>query len=229
MIRAILTDIEGTTSSISFVKDVLFPYAREHMAEFIHDHAGDAEVTALLQDVGREAGRELPVDEAICQLLEWMDADKKITALKALQGMIWIQGYANGDFRGHIYPDAAERLQVWHARGYRLYIYSSGSVPAQKLLFGHSESGDLNGLFSGYFDTRVGNKREAASYRNIVRAIGLPAEEMLFLSDIAEELDAARAAGLNTLQLVRSEDGTVACDKHRQVTSFREINLPALD
>lgn len=229
MIRAILTDIEGTTSSISFVKDVLFPYAREHMAEFIHDHAGDPEVAALLQDVGREAGRELTVDEATRQLLEWMDADKKITPLKALQGMIWIQGYANGDFRGHIYPDAAEKLQEWHARGYRLYIYSSGSVPAQKLLFGHSESGDLNGLFSGYFDTRVGNKQEAASYRNIVRAIGLPAEEILFLSDIAEELDAARAAGLNTLQLVRSEDGTVACDKHRQVTSFREINLPALD
>ncbi|HKK16441.1 MAG TPA: acireductone synthase [Gammaproteobacteria bacterium] len=229
MIRAILTDIEGTTSSISFVKDVLFPYAREHMAGFIRDHANDPEVAALLRDVSREAGRDLTNDEAVRQLQQWMDADKKITALKALQGMIWLKGYSDGDFLGHIYVDAVEKLQEWHALGYRLYIYSSGSVPAQKLLFGHNEFGDLTRIFSGYFDTRVGNKRDVESYRNITREISLPAEEILFLSDTTEELDAARAAGLNTLQLVRREDGTLPCDKHRQVASFHEINLPAMD
>lgn len=226
MIRAILTDIEGTTSSISFVKDVLFPYAREHMTAFIHARKDDPEVADLLREVEREAGRELTVDEIIEQLQQWMDTDKKITPLKALQGMIWLQGYADGDFHGHIYEDAAVKLQEWHKQGFRLFIYSSGSVPAQKLLFGHSNFGDLTRIFSGYFDTRAGNKREADSYRTIAQEIGLPAEEILFLSDAEEELDAARAAGLDTLQLVRSEDGTTPSARHRQVSDFGEIILP---
>lgn len=228
MIRAILTDIEGTTSSISFVKNVLFPYAREHMAGFIRDHANEPEVAALLRDVSREAGMDLTNDEAVRQLQQWMDTDKKITALKALQGMIWLKGYSDGDFLGHIYVDAAEKLQHWHSLGYRLYIYSSGSVPAQKLLFGHNEFGDLTRIFSGYFDTRVGNKREKSSYLDIAGETGLQPEEILFLSDIEAELDAAAEAGLATLQLVREEDGTIPSPAHKQVKSFSEIELPAL-
>lgn len=226
MIRAILTDIEGTTSSISFVKDVLFPYAREHMADFIQDHAEEPEVAALLRDVNRESGRKLTRDEAVRQLLQWMDGDKKITPLKTLQGMIWLQGYSDGHFHGHIYADAAEKLQEWHGLGYRLYIYSSGSVAAQKLLFGHSEYGDLTGIFSGYFDTRIGNKREKSSYLEICRETGLQAEEILFLSDTESELDAAREAGYATIQLVRSEDGTIPSARHKQARNFSEIELP---
>ena len=171
---------------------------------------------------------DLTNDEAVRQLQQWMDTDKKITALKALQGMIWLKGYSDGDFLGHIYVDAAEKLQHWHSLGYRLYIYSSGSVPAQKLLFGHNEFGDLTRIFSGYFDTRVGNKREKSSYLDIAGETGLQPEEILFLSDIEAELDAAAEAGLATLQLVREEDGTIPSPAHKQVKSFSEIELPAL-
>ncbi len=225
MIRAVLTDIEGTTSSIAFVKDVLFPYAREHMADFIRSYALDPEVRTLLDEVCTETGQTLNGDEIIAQLIQWIDEDKKITSLKILQGMIWEQGYREGDYTGHVYQDAAEKLKDWHTQGIKLYIYSSGSIPAQKLLFGHSDFGDMNPLFSGYFDARTGNKREANSYRAIVKEIGLPANEILFLSDIAEELDAARTAGMQTTQLVREGDGTQPSPDYLQVKIFAEILL----
>ncbi len=225
MIRAIVTDIEGTTTSIAFVKDVLFPYARAHLPEFIRSHALDPEVRKLLDDVCTEAGRTLNGDEIIAQLIQWIDEDKKITPLKALQGMLWEQGYRDGGYTGHIYPDVPGKLKEWHKQGIKLYIYSSGSVPAQKLLFGNSDAGDLTPLFSGYFDTRIGNKRDAKSYQVITKEIGLPANEILFLSDIAEELDAAKAAGFDTLQLVRKEDGTQPSPNHKQVNTFNRINL----
>lgn len=225
MIRAILTDIEGTTSSIAFVKDVLFPYAREHLAEFIRSHALGPKVRGLLADVSTEAGKSLDGDEIINQLLRWMEEDRKITPLKTLQGLIWEQGYRERDYTGHVYRDAVDKLRGWHARGIKLYIYSSGSVPAQKLLFGHSDSGDLTPLFSGYFDTHIGSKREADSYRRIASQIDLPAGEILFLSDIAEELDAAKTAGMLTLQLVREADGTLPAAGHTQAKNFYEIDL----
>lgn len=222
MIQAIVTDIEGTTSSLSFVKDVLFPYARKHLAAFVAAHGDESAVRALLDDANREAGGGLNDAGLVAQLERWIDEDRKLTPLKSLQGLIWEAGYRNGDFQGHIYPDAAAALRAWHERGIRLYVYSSGSVYAQKLLFGHSESGDLTPLFSGYYDTRIGAKREAGAYRAIVADIGLPAGDILFLSDIVEELDAARAAGMQTIQLIR--DGAPDPQaRHRQVRDFQAI------
>ncbi|MCG6965245.1 MAG: acireductone synthase [Chromatiaceae bacterium] len=223
MIRAVLTDIEGTTSSISFVKDVLFPYARAHMRDFVTSNLDDPAVRQALDDVDNAVGHLLNIDEAIAQLVAWIDEDRKITALKALQGLIWEAGYNDGDFHGHIYPDAARYLRDWQAAGIDLYVYSSGSVYAQKLLFGHTEHGDLRPLFSGYFDTRIGAKGEADSYRRIQQEIGLPAEQILFLSDVPAELDAARASGMQTTQLLR--DGTAPAGSHRAVRDFSEIRV----
>jgi enolase-phosphatase E1 len=222
MIRAILTDIEGTTSSISFVHDVLFSYARQRMAEYVRSHAHEPPVAACLQAVRDEAGQELDVEQIIAQLLQWIDEDKKITPLKALQGMIWAAGYEQGDFTGHMYEDAVQCLRQWHQQGIALYVFSSGSVKAQKLLFGFSDYGDLTPLFSGYYDTTIGNKREAAAYRAIADNIGLPAGEILFLSDISEELHAAQAAGMQVIHLVRDGDPDPASD-YPQVSDFSQI------
>ncbi|MFZ5723001.1 MAG: acireductone synthase [Pseudomonadota bacterium] len=205
--RAILTDIEGTTSSISFVKDVLFPYARRVLPEFVRHNAELPAVRRQLEAVWQQAS--LPpgdIDGAIAALLTWIEDDVKATPLKALQGMVWERGYRDGDFRAHVYPDAVAKLREWHAAGIPLYVYSSGSVQAQKLFFGHSEAGDLLPLFRGHFDTETGGKREAESYRRIAAAIGLPAADILFLSDIGEEIDAARAAGMQAIRIVRPQD-----------------------
>lgn len=224
MIRAIVTDIEGTTSSLSFVKDVLFPYARAHLPDFVRQHSLEPEVKALLDDARQISGADLDNEQLIGQFITWIDRDQKITPLKSLQGLIWQDGYRQGAFKGHIYPDAAECLKAWHAKGYALYVYSSGSVYAQKLLFGHTEYGDLTPLFSGYFDTHIGGKQDAASYRAIAQQIQLPAADILFLSDIAAELNAARAAGFDTCWLVREQtiDSSAA---HRQVNNFAAIPL----
>jgi enolase-phosphatase E1 len=205
-VRAILTDIEGTTSSISFVKDVLFPYARRALPEFVRAHGDEPEVRRWLDVVATEHGAVCS-DDTIVEILQgWIDEDRKHTALKALQGRIWSAGYRNADFTAHLYPDAAEALREWHAAGLPLYVYSSGSVPAQKLFFGHSDAGDLTGLFSNWFDTEVGGKREAASYTRIAEAVGLSPGDVLFLSDVVEELDAARDAGMQTVLVDRRED-----------------------
>ncbi|SEV91162.1 acireductone synthase [Luteibacter sp. 329MFSha] len=222
-IRAILTDIEGTTSSIDFVKDVLFPYARKHLPAFVETHAGEPEVQHWLHEAAKEAGIvEATRTEVIDLLIRWIDEDRKSTALKALQGMIWREGYEAGAYVSHMYPEVAARLKAWHARGLSLYVYSSGSVPAQKLLFGFSESGDLTPLFSGYFDTQTGHKRETQSYARIAEAIGLPPAQILFLSDIREELDAARAAGMRTTQLIRPPQPVIE-DGHPAVADFDAI------
>jgi enolase-phosphatase E1 len=221
-IKAILTDIEGTTSAVSFVFDVLFPYAARHLPGFVSEHAAEPAVAEQVEAVRRESGEpEASVERVVAILLEWIAEDRKATPLKALQGMVWEQGYRAGQLKGHVYPDAVEALRRWHAEGYRLYVYSSGSIQAQKLIFGCSEAGDLSPLFSGYFDTTSGPKREAGSYRRIVEAIGLPAEEVLFLSDVVQELDAAREAGLPTIGLAR-EGGELA--GHPTVASFAVID-----
>lgn len=207
MKKTILTDIEGTTSSISFVKDVLFPYARRELPGFVREHADDPKVRHWLEQVQLELGGEdFGDDLLVATLIDWIDADRKHTALKALQGMLWKRGYADGDYAAHVYADAVTALQAWHAAGHPLYVYSSGSVPAQRLLFGHTTAGDLTPLFSGFFDTEVGGKREVRSYRNILDALALPADQVIFLSDVVEELDAAREAGLDTVLIDRRED-----------------------
>lgn len=224
-IKAILTDIEGTTTSLSFVKDVLFPYADQHMHDFVVAHRQDPAVARLIDDVRMEVGKaNLSLADAIAQLRQWVAEDKKVTPLKAIQGLMWEEGYRNGDFTGHVYADAVSYLRAWHEQGVKLYVYSSGSVYAQKLLFGYSDAGDLTPLFSGYFDTTIGHKREPEAYQRIVEAIGLPAEAILFLSDIREELDAAQQSGLKTCCLVRENQPTDGL-QHPWVENFNKINL----
>ncbi len=224
MIRAILTDIEGTTSSISFVKDVLFPYARKRLPAFVVTHADKPGVQHWLHEAAREDGLvSASQQEIIDLLLRWTDEDRKATPLKALQGLIWEEGYRSGEFRAHVYADVAENLQKWKKQEIFLYVYSSGSVAAQKLLFGHCDAGDLTPLFSGYFDTEMGAKREVDSYRRIATAIGVRADEILFLSDIVEELDAARAAGLRTTLLARAPSACPAAGAHPCATDFSSI------
>jgi len=224
MIKAIVTDIEGTTSSISFVHDVLFPYARARMREFVRTRAEEPEVAAQLDAARKIIGGEPELETVIQHLLDWIAQDRKLTPLKALQGMIWAQGYTDGDFHGHIYADACENLRKWHAQGIALYVYSSGSVQAQKLLFGHTRYGDLTPLFSGYFDTAIGAKAEVGSYRQIVDELGLAPAQILFLSDVVTELDAAQAAGLQTCWLQRDGD-LLAAPAHPQVHDFNAIDL----
>ena len=230
--KTILTDIEGTTSSISFVKDVLFPYARRALPAFVAAHGDEPQVRRWLDAVASELGAVCSDDVIVEALQGWIDQDRKHTALKALQGMVWQAGYARADFRAHVYPDAAAALPAWHAAGHPIAVYSSGSVPAQQLFFGHSEAGDLTPLVSAWFDTEVGGKREADSYRRIAEALGVPASDVLFLSDVVEELDAAREAGVGTVLLDRRDDYPQArlgeaTNGHRRVESFADIDPAA--
>ncbi|WP_018954431.1 acireductone synthase [Thioalkalivibrio sulfidiphilus] len=224
MTKIILTDIEGTTSSLSFVKDVLFPYAREHLPEFVRGHRDDPEVKRLLADARAYAGGELDEEALIERMIGWIDNDQKITPLKALQGLIWEDGYTRGDFQGHVYEDAVEHLRQWHQQGLRLAVYSSGSVHAQKLLFGHTAYGDLNPLFEAYFDTRIGGKRDTASYKAIAKELGVEPREVLFLSDLRAELDAAAEAGMKTTALDRAGSGE-DFGPHPVATDFSGIRV----
>lgn len=217
MVSIILTDIEGTTSSLSFVKDVLFPYAEKHLPDFVRRNASKPEVKTQLDSIGGS------VEEAIAKLLQWIKEDKKETALKALQGMVWQEGYQGSALTADVYPDALKALQEWQAKGKKLYIYSSGSIQAQKLLFGHTAAGNLNPLFSGYYDTTIGGKLEKDSYERIVKDIGAPANDIIFLSDNIKELDAAKAAGIKTVWLNRYD----MKDKpaHAEAKDFTEIAI----
>jgi enolase-phosphatase E1 len=227
--KTILTDIEGTTSSISFVKDTLFPYARRALPDFVAKHGNEPEVRHWLDKVREELGGDADDARAVAALQGWIDVDRKHTALKALQGMVWQAGYADNAYQAHIYADAAAALRRWHEAGYRVHVYSSGSVPAQQLLFAHTTAGDLAPLVSGWYDTRTGGKREADSYRRIAEAIGGDPHDIVFLSDVVEELDAARDAGLDTVLVDRVEDYPAprtdpeVTHGHRRVTSFEGL------
>jgi enolase-phosphatase E1 len=212
MIRVVLTDIEGTTSSISFVHEVLFPYAAKHMEAFVKDGVADNPAIREQLDVVAEQSGQPPenVDMLVEVLLNWIREDRKEPSLKALQGMLWQKGYQQGAFKGHVYADAADYLQRWHDRGLRLFVYSSGSVKAQKLIFGFSEAGDLTPFFSGYFDTRVGAKRQPEAYQTILNELGVEAGTVLFLSDVEAELEAAESAGMKTVWVVREGDKPVS-------------------
>nr|WP_305123393.1 acireductone synthase [Roseomonas sp. GC11] len=215
-----MTDIEGTTSAIAFVKETLFPFAERALEGFLDAEGGTAEVSACL----REAERLARPGEAVRDALRrWMAEDAKIGPLKTLQGLIWKSGFQSGEIEGHLWPDVAPCLRAWARAGLFLAVYSSGSVAAQKLLFGHSLAGDLTPLFGGFFDTAVGGKREAASYAAIAQGLHRPPQEILFLSDVAEELDAAANAGLSVCQLVRPQDGTVASGRHPQAADFPSV------
>jgi enolase-phosphatase E1 len=228
-IRAVVCDIEGTTSAIAFVKESLFPFAERALDGFLRDHGRDPAVAGILDEVRALAPGQDPAEA----LRGWMARDEKVTPLKALQGMIWRQGFESGALRGHLWPDVAPCLRAWARAGIALRIYSSGSVEAQRLLFGHSEAGDLTPLLSGFDDTRTGPKREPTSYAAIAAAAGFAPWAMLFLSDVAEELDAAEGAGMRVCQLVRAADGTVASNRHPACATFPEVaarfGLPAPD
>lgn len=220
--RVVLTDIEGTTSAISFVHDVLFPYASSELADFVRDNEDDPAIAQILADARDEADEPGATTERVIEiLLGWIAEDRKATPLKELQGHIWRNGYESGDFTGHVYVDAVEGLRRWHEAGIDLYVYSSGSVGAQKLLFGNSDAGDLTHLFSGYFDTNIGHKKDVAAYEAIAESIGVDPAEILFLSDVAEELDAARTAGMQTMQLVR--DDAVVVGEHQVADDFDDV------
>jgi enolase-phosphatase E1 len=215
-IRAVLLDIEGTTTPIAFVHDVLFPYARTRLRSFVADRRRSPEVAEAIGQLAREhahdassgappwpSGSADDVD-AIAGYAAWlMDRDRKSTGLKLLQGYIWEDGYRAGELRGQVFPDVAPALRRWHDAGLQVAIYSSGSELAQRRLFESTADGDLTPLLAGFFDTTVGGKISADSYTAIAARLGRQPHEVLFISDVARELDAARAAGLAVVLSVR--------------------------
>lgn len=212
----ILTDIEGTTSDISFVKDVLFPYSAREMRNYVSTHRHSPQVIDVLKQT------EKPDENAaIEQLLEWIKKDVKHPALKTIQGLIWKKAFENKVFLSHVYPDVKECLESWRNQNIHIAVYSSGSVDAQKLFFKHTEAGDLLPHFAHHFDLAVGKKAEAISYIKISEA--LKTKNILFLSDIESELEAAKSAGLNAIQLVRP--GTQPSAKNIKVAHFKEIQF----
>lgn len=222
----ILTDIEGTTTSISFVADELFPYFRNHIQDLLLLKQDSVVEQAFIETIqlALEVDHETisTDEEIICKLHQWSVEDRKITPLKAVQGVLWEKGYKDGTLKGHVYPEVAAALQNWHAAGIGLGVFSSGSIAAQKLIFGYSIAGDLTPLFSNYFDTTTGGKRETTTYTLIADLMNISHENILFLSDIKEELEAANTAGFQTIQLVRP--GTTANWKNT-AADFNEIQF----
>ncbi|MCS6904911.1 MAG: acireductone synthase [Bacteroidia bacterium] len=227
MIRFLLLDIEGTTSSISFVKEVLFPYSKSRLKEFTIKHSQEERIIECIQEtqtiLQQENMRDYSLEEIINKLLEWIEADKKITPLKKLQGYIWEEGFTKGVLKAHVYEDVPFMLEQWKYMGIRMGIYSSGSVFAQKLFFKYSTYGDLTPYFEAYFDTEVGNKKESGSYEKILATLQLEPEEIMFLSDNEQELDAAAAVGYHTTQILRI--GTRPSNKHLQAKSFFDVYI----
>jgi len=231
--KAFLLDIEGTTTPLDFVARVLFPHARARVGEYLARHFGEAETSHDVRGLAAEhlrdtaAGRTPPpwahTPTAVAVYACWlMDEDRKLTALKALQGRIWEEGYGTGQLQGVVYEDVPRALARWQRAGFPVAIFSSGSVLAQKLLFAHSNSGDLTPFLAAYFDTTTGPKREAASYCAIATALHQTLREVLFVSDVAAELDAARAAGLETALCVREGSGP-GHSSHRVIRSFDDL------
>lgn len=227
MIQYILTDIEGTTTSVSFVYEELFPYFLNHLDSLLQDWDKDF-VQAQIQSTQATLSEEnLPACNTQSELLEiwgkWTRQDRKHPALKSLQGWVWEKAYQAGSIKGHLYPDVPIAFQTWKTQGLNIGIYSSGSVKAQQLLFKFSVFGDMRPFLSDYFDTQVGQKRSAASYQQIAQQLEIAPENILFLSDIEAELDAAQSANFATLQLLRP--GNTPSQRHKGVENFWEIVL----
>ena len=219
----ILCDIEGTTTSLSFVHVVLFPNSFEKMEGFVRKQWSTGIIQDEIESL-RKANPAADLDEIISMLRHWILEDRKDPALKSIQGKIWKEEYESGTIRGHVYPDVPANFQKWTAENIKVCIYSSGSVEAQKLLFQYSEAGDLTPYISEYFDTRVGTKRSSASYSNIAKDLGIDPAEILFLSDVEEELNAAREAEMQTTQVLR-ENVIENKSGHPVVNTFDEIKL----
>ena len=226
--RALLLDIEGTTTPIAFVYDVLFGYARTHAADYLHREGESAPCRAALEQLHAEqaADRERGADPPALMLnyIRWlMDCDRKSPGLKALQGLIWQEGFESGELHGQVYPDVPAAFDRWRQRGLDVYIYSSGSVLAQQLLFRSTEAGDLTKCLNGYFDTAVGPKVSPDSYLTIAARVDIPPHEILFVSDVVQELDAARTSRVGTALCVRGPNVPAGAESHPVIRSFDEI------
>ncbi len=237
--RGILLDIEGTTSSISFVYDVMFPYARRELGAYLRDNWDSTDLRETCDVIARDAGHKSladwsgdEADEAAREklvrdeVIRLMDDDVKATGLKQLQGLIWRSGFESGEMKAHLYDDVPPAIEAWNKAGRDVRIYSSGSIAAQKLFFGHTIVGDLLHLFRGHYDTTTGPKKESASYTTIAEDFDIPAAKLLFLSDVRAELDAARDAGFQTGLCMRPGNAEVAPGHgHPEIASFGEIVL----
>jgi len=241
-IRGVLLDIEGTTTPIAFVHEVLFSYARSEVRNFLSEHFSSAELVADLQQLREdhatdakqnlqppallEGPRDAEID-SLAAYVNWLiDRDRKSTGLKSLQGKIWKQGYSDGTLKAQLFADVRPALERWRHAGLKVSIFSSGSSLAQKLLFAHTEAGDLTGFIDNYFDTTVGSKTDVASYRQIASASNLQAQEILFISDVVPELDAACAAGMRTLLCIRPGNQPQAfVERYQIVRDFDEIKI----
>ena len=228
-VRGILLDIEGTTTPIAFVHDVLFSYARDHVREFLLANADNEEVRADIELLRDEHADDVSKDRnpppLVADYVEWLIAlDRKSTGLKSLQGKIWRQGYLEGSLKSQVFADVAPAFARWRERGLRISIFSSGSVLAQKLLFAHTEAGDLTRLIDDYFDTNVGKKGDAQSYKRIAEKMNLPSKQILFISDVIDELDAAHEAGMKVLLSIRPGNGPQDNAKqYPEIHSFDQI------
>lgn len=238
-VRWLLLDVEGTTTPVDFVYKTLFPFAAEQVVGYLRRHSADSETTSLLEDLRRGHAAEWTDHPAIGPWLRrtseeeiasaakyarhLIAQDRKVTALKTLQGMIWEEGYRTGELKGQVYEDVPRAFELWKKQGKRIAIFSSGSVLAQKLLFEHSNAGDLTVYIDGYFDTTTGSKREAASYKAIGNALGAATRSMLFVSDVAQELDAAHDAGMYTALIVRPGSSRAADSQHACIESFDQL------
>jgi enolase-phosphatase E1 len=239
-IRGILLDIEGTTTPIAFVHDVLFSYARSRVRDYLIEHSGSVELLADLAELCTEYAADLKADlrppaivaeahdsqiDSIVNYTSWlMDQDRKSTGLKSLQGKIWRQGYLDGTLKAQLFPDVAPALERWCSAGLKISIFSSGSSLAQELLFAHTDAGDLTRFIDNYFDTRVGSKVEAESYRQIAAALGLPVDQVLFISDVVSELSAASDARMHTLLCVRPGNHSQSlAASYQTIQSFDEV------
>jgi enolase-phosphatase E1 len=233
-VRGVLVDIEGTTTAISFVYETLFPYAAARLAAACAERAAEPRVAAAISLLRAEYAAEPPgsalppFGDGAPYARHLMDADRKSTGLKELQGLIWEEGYASGELRGHVFADVPPALDAWRAAAVRLRIFSSGSRQAQRLLFAHTDYGDLTPYFEGFHDTTTGPKLAPPAYRAIAAAFGLPAAELLFLSDAAGELDAAAAAGYRCAMLVRPGNRPQPPGAHPILHSFAELAAPSL-
>jgi enolase-phosphatase E1 len=239
-IRGILLDIEGTTSSVSFVYDVMFPFVRRELDHYLQTRWSDPALAPACDAIARDLGHAdfnawslaAHVDEAgqrqllRREVVRLMDGDVKATGLKHLQGLIWEEGFRTGELKAHVYDDVPPALRKWRDLQIDVHIYSSGSIQAQKLFFAHTIAGDLLCFFHGHYDTTTGPKKEAHSYRKIARDFAVPAESILFVSDVVAELDAARAASLRTALVLRPGNAAVAPGQgHAVIRSFEEIEL----
>jgi enolase-phosphatase E1 len=228
-LRTVVVDIEGTTGAAAFVVDRLYPYAAQRLRGWLGEHGADPDIARAVAQVRELIGVPAAgVPEVVAALLDWQAADQKVTPLKTVQGKIWEHGFASGELTSHFYPDAIPALRAWKAAGKELFVFSSGSVAAQRSWFRHSPAGDLLPLLSGHFDTEnAGPKRAAGSYRAIAAATGGDPAATVFLSDLVDELDAARAAGWHTAGVRRP--GEPYYDRgvgdHLEVASLADLDL----